>query len=89
MSKNTSSEFEHQHGDIEENLCEHYEKEPSSVLIPEVPRVTVTRPVIQVSVGGDATLECQATGVPPPLVHWFKGQLRSTATQTHREVRLV
>lgn len=27
------------------------------------------------SVGGDATLECQATGVPSPLVHWFKGKL--------------
>lgn len=31
---------------------------------------------VLVSVGGDATLECRATGVPPPLVHWFKGKLR-------------
>lgn len=58
-----------------------FKKELSSVLFPEVPRITATHPVIQVSVGGDATLECQATGVPPPLVHWFKGKLRSTATQ--------
>lgn len=58
------------------------EKEPSSVLSPEVPRITATHPAIQVSVGGDATLECQATGIPPPLVHWFKGKLRSKAAQT-------
>lgn len=32
--------------------------------------------VVRVSVGGDVTLECQATGIPPPLVHWFKGKLR-------------
>ncbi len=44
---------------------------------PEVPRITVVQPVVLVSVGGDATLECQPTGVPPPLVHWFKGKLRS------------
>ncbi|KAF3851040.1 hypothetical protein F7725_012812 [Dissostichus mawsoni] len=41
----------------------------------EVPRITVAQQVVIVSVGGDATLECQATGVPPPLVHWFKGEL--------------
>uniref|UniRef100_A0A671UMA6 Ig-like domain-containing protein n=1 Tax=Sparus aurata TaxID=8175 RepID=A0A671UMA6_SPAAU len=35
----------------------------------------VTQQVILVSVGGDATLKCQATGSPPPLVHWFKGEL--------------
>lgn len=58
------------------------EKESSSVLSPELPRITATHPAIQVSVGGDATLECQATGVPPPLVHWFKGKLRSKAAQT-------
>lgn len=58
------------------------DNDPSSVLSPEVPRITATHPAIQVSVGGDATLECQATGVPPPLVHWFKGKLRSKAAQT-------
>uniref|UniRef100_A0A3Q3GE37 Hemicentin 2 n=1 Tax=Labrus bergylta TaxID=56723 RepID=A0A3Q3GE37_9LABR len=40
-----------------------------------VPRITVAQQVVLVSVGGDAKLECQATGVPPPLVHWFKGEL--------------
>ncbi|XP_033947808.1 hemicentin-1 [Pseudochaenichthys georgianus] len=46
-----------------------------SLTFAEVPRITVTQQVVLVSVGGDATLECQATGVPPPLVHWFKGEL--------------
>ncbi|XP_067377843.1 hemicentin-1 isoform X1 [Channa argus] len=41
----------------------------------EVPRITVVQQVVHVSVGGDATLECRATGVPSPLVHWFKGEL--------------
>lgn len=31
--------------------------------------------VVLVTAGGDATLECQATGFPSPLVHWFKGEL--------------
>lgn len=34
----------------------------------------MTEPVVLVPIGGDATLECQASGVPPPLVHWFKGE---------------
>lgn len=41
---------------------------------PEVPRITVTQQTVFASVGGSATLECQATGVPPPLVHWFKSK---------------
>ncbi|TNN86545.1 Hemicentin-1 [Liparis tanakae] len=40
-----------------------------------MPRITVAQQVVLVSVGGDVTLECQATGIPPPLVHWFKGEL--------------
>ncbi|CAB1456761.1 unnamed protein product [Pleuronectes platessa] len=46
-----------------------------SLTFAEVPRITVTQQIVLVSVGGDATLECQATGVPSPLVHWFKGEL--------------
>uniref|UniRef100_M3ZDA5 Cell adhesion molecule-related/down-regulated by oncogenes n=1 Tax=Xiphophorus maculatus TaxID=8083 RepID=M3ZDA5_XIPMA len=44
----------------------------SASLTYAVPRLTVTQQVVLVSVGSDATLECQATGVPPPLVRWFK-----------------
>uniref|UniRef100_A0A8D2ZR19 Hemicentin-1 n=1 Tax=Scophthalmus maximus TaxID=52904 RepID=A0A8D2ZR19_SCOMX len=46
-----------------------------SLTFAEVPRITVAQQDVLVSVGGDATLECQATGVPSPLVHWFKGEL--------------
>ncbi|KAM3610982.1 uncharacterized protein V6R79_011806 [Siganus canaliculatus] len=46
-----------------------------SLTFAEAPRITVTQQVVLVSVGGDATLECLASGVPPPLVHWFKGEL--------------
>ncbi|XP_030000348.1 hemicentin-1 [Sphaeramia orbicularis] len=41
----------------------------------EAPRITVAQQNILVSVGGDATLECRAVGVPTPVVHWFKGEL--------------
>ncbi|XP_012721740.2 hemicentin-1 [Fundulus heteroclitus] len=47
----------------------------ASLTYAEVPRITVTQQVVLVSAGSDATLECQATGIPPPLVHWFKGEL--------------
>uniref|UniRef100_A0A3Q3L4X2 Uncharacterized protein n=1 Tax=Mastacembelus armatus TaxID=205130 RepID=A0A3Q3L4X2_9TELE len=46
-----------------------------SLTYAEVPRITVVQQVVLVSVGGDATLECKAAGVPSPLVHWFKGEL--------------
>lgn len=38
-----------------------------------------------VSIGGNAILECQATGVPPPLVHWFKGMLRPATVCTEKK----
>ncbi|XP_061624718.1 hemicentin-1 isoform X2 [Phyllopteryx taeniolatus] len=41
----------------------------------EVPIIKVVQQVLLVAVGGDATLECRASGTPPPLVHWFKGKL--------------
>uniref|UniRef100_H2MDX8 Hemicentin 2 n=1 Tax=Oryzias latipes TaxID=8090 RepID=H2MDX8_ORYLA len=37
-----------------------------------VPKITVPQQVILSSVGADATLECKATGIPPPLVRWYK-----------------
>ncbi|KAM6930619.1 hemicentin-1 [Xenentodon cancila] len=46
-----------------------------SLTYTEVPRITVGQQVVLVPAGGDATLACQAAGVPAPLVHWFKGEL--------------
>ncbi|KAG2469776.1 HMCN2 protein, partial [Polypterus senegalus] len=39
----------------------------------EAPRVTVASHSVLVAVGKDAILECSATGVPPPVVRWYKG----------------
>ncbi|XP_061842088.1 hemicentin-1 [Nerophis lumbriciformis] len=41
----------------------------------EVPVITVVQQLLLVAVGGDATMECRANGIPPPLIHWFKGDL--------------
>ncbi|XP_029915084.1 hemicentin-1 [Myripristis murdjan] len=46
-----------------------------SLTYAEVPRITVVQPAVFVAVGGNATLQCQAIGVPPPLVQWYKGDL--------------
>ncbi|XP_034025662.1 LOW QUALITY PROTEIN: hemicentin-1 [Thalassophryne amazonica] len=46
-----------------------------SLTYAEAPRITIVQQVVLVAVGGDATLECQATGIPPPLVQWYKGDL--------------
>uniref|UniRef100_A0A674A6B1 Ig-like domain-containing protein n=1 Tax=Salmo trutta TaxID=8032 RepID=A0A674A6B1_SALTR len=40
----------------------------------EEPSIWVVKQVVLVEVGGDATLECRATGVPLPLVKWSKGK---------------
>ncbi|XP_014015728.2 hemicentin-1 [Salmo salar] len=42
----------------------------------EEPSIWVVKQVVMVAVGGDATLECRATGVPLPLVKWSKGDLQ-------------
>ncbi|XP_071783895.2 hemicentin-1 [Centroberyx gerrardi] len=46
-----------------------------SLTYAELPIITVVQQVVRVAIGGDATLQCQATGVPPPLVQWYKGDL--------------
>ncbi|TWW61140.1 Hemicentin-1 [Takifugu flavidus] len=51
-----------------------------SLTFSEAPRIRVTQQAIHVSVGADAVLECQATGAPPPLVRWFKGEFEVGST---------
>ncbi|KAJ3604124.1 hypothetical protein NHX12_028865 [Muraenolepis orangiensis] len=46
-----------------------------SLTYSERPRITVVQQVVVVVAGGDATLQCQATGSPPPTVQWYKGGL--------------
>uniref|UniRef100_A0A8C7SR72 Hemicentin-2 n=1 Tax=Oncorhynchus mykiss TaxID=8022 RepID=A0A8C7SR72_ONCMY len=51
-------------------------KQTVSLNYAEEPSIWVVKQVVMVAVGGDATLACQATGVPPPLVKWSKGDLQ-------------
>uniref|UniRef100_A0A8C8M5M0 Hemicentin 2 n=1 Tax=Oncorhynchus tshawytscha TaxID=74940 RepID=A0A8C8M5M0_ONCTS len=51
-------------------------KQTVSLNYAEEPSIWVAKQVVMVAVGGDATLACQATGVPPPLVKWSKGDLQ-------------
>ncbi|XP_069039515.1 hemicentin-1 isoform X2 [Lepisosteus oculatus] len=39
----------------------------------EPPGISVVNPAVLVAAGEEAILECQPTGVPPPLVTWYKG----------------
>ncbi|KAG9354598.1 hypothetical protein JZ751_001311, partial [Albula glossodonta] len=38
----------------------------------EPPTISVTGQTVLAVAGGDATLECRATGDPPPQVKWYK-----------------
>ncbi|XP_066569261.1 hemicentin-1 isoform X1 [Amia ocellicauda] len=42
----------------------------------EPPSISVVKPTVMVAAGEDAILECQSSGVPPPLVTWYKGDLQ-------------
>ncbi|XP_030621020.1 hemicentin-1 [Chanos chanos] len=46
----------------------------------EPPSISVVQQVVLVMTGEDATLQCRATGVPPPLVEWHKGDLEMGTT---------
>ncbi|XP_026558988.1 hemicentin-1 [Pseudonaja textilis] len=47
----------------------------------EVPRVTVVQNELLIALGDTSIMECKSTGVPPPLIRWFKGDLELRATE--------
>uniref|UniRef100_A0A8C7CLW0 Ig-like domain-containing protein n=1 Tax=Oncorhynchus kisutch TaxID=8019 RepID=A0A8C7CLW0_ONCKI len=60
-------------------------KQTVSLNYAEEPSIWVAKQVVMVAVGGDATLACQATGVPPPLVKWSKvGSVPFAEQDVHR-----
>lgn len=44
------------------------------LLLVEVPRVTVVQNELLIALGDTSIMECKSTGVPPPLIKWFKGK---------------
>lgn len=46
-----------------------------SVLIPERPQIDMYEKKVVVGSGDTANLHCSAKGIPPPEIHWFKGEL--------------
>ncbi|CAL8251670.1 unnamed protein product [Boreogadus saida] len=52
-----------------------------SLTYSETPRISVAQQVVVVVVGGDATLQCHATGSPPPTFQWFKEGLEVGSEQ--------
>lgn len=47
---------------------------PFSLVVFSEPPISVAQQVVMVVAGEDASLECQASGTPPPLVKWQKGK---------------
>lgn len=54
----------------------------SLVVFSEPPSISVAQQVVMVIAGEDASLECQASGTPPPLVKWQKGKYCPYAQDT-------
>eukprot|EP00079_Xenopus_tropicalis_P024320 XP_012816895.1 PREDICTED: hemicentin-1 [Xenopus tropicalis] len=42
----------------------------------EVPQVTAVKNEMLVPVGSETTLACKATGIPRPLIHWYKENIK-------------
>ncbi|XP_019412229.1 PREDICTED: hemicentin-1 isoform X1 [Crocodylus porosus] len=51
------------------------ERDTSTLTYIEGPKLTVVQSEILVALGDTTVMECKATGVPPPQVRWFKGDL--------------
>uniref|UniRef100_A0A8C5TYJ9 Hemicentin 1 n=1 Tax=Malurus cyaneus samueli TaxID=2593467 RepID=A0A8C5TYJ9_9PASS len=51
------------------------EKQTSTLTYIEGPALTVVQTEILVGLGDTTVMECKTTGIPPPQVKWFKGDL--------------
>ncbi|XP_039213555.1 hemicentin-1 isoform X2 [Crotalus tigris] len=56
-------------------------KETAVLIYIEFPRVTVVQNELLIALGDTSIMECKSTGVPPPLIKWFKGDLELRATE--------
>ncbi|XP_060132638.1 hemicentin-1 isoform X1 [Zootoca vivipara] len=55
-------------------------KETSTLTYIEVPKLTVVQSELLIALGDTTVMECKSTGVPPPQVKWFKGDLELRAS---------
>ncbi|XP_067391212.1 hemicentin-1 isoform X2 [Emydura macquarii macquarii] len=56
------------------------ERQTSTVTYIEGPKLTVVQSEILVALGDTTVMECKTTGIPPPQVKWFKGDLELRAS---------
>ncbi|KAM6456551.1 hemicentin-1 isoform 2-T2 [Liasis olivaceus] len=56
-------------------------KETAVLTYIEFPRVTVVQNELLIALGDTSVMECKSTGVPPPSIKWFKGDLELRATE--------
>uniref|UniRef100_A0A8C8RV15 Hemicentin-1 n=1 Tax=Pelusios castaneus TaxID=367368 RepID=A0A8C8RV15_9SAUR len=56
------------------------DRQTSTITYIEGPKLTVVQSEILVALGDTTVMECKTTGVPPPQVKWFKGDLELRAS---------
>uniref|UniRef100_A0A8B9QFV8 Ig-like domain-containing protein n=1 Tax=Apteryx owenii TaxID=8824 RepID=A0A8B9QFV8_APTOW len=56
------------------------EKQTSNLIYIEGPTLTIVQSEILVALGDTTIMECKTTGIPPPQVKWFKGDLELRAS---------
>uniref|UniRef100_A0A674IMN9 Hemicentin-1 n=1 Tax=Terrapene triunguis TaxID=2587831 RepID=A0A674IMN9_9SAUR len=56
------------------------ERQTSTLTYIEGPKLTVVHSEILVALGDTTVMECKTTGIPPPQIKWFKGDLELRAS---------